>query len=149
MKRRSRCNLLIASVVAVGALIACIATAQEGCKLTKIGTADVATVHDGSTLPLADGRELRFTGIEVTDDSRAALQALVAGHPLRLGRLGGERDRYGRLVAFAFIGDAQQSVQQAMLEQGHARMSAHVDDKACTDALLSAERAARVVRRGL
>ena len=113
MKRRSRRNLLIASVAAVSVLIACIATAQEGCKLTTIGTADVATVHDGRTLLLADGRELQLTGIEVADDSRAALQTLVTGHPLRLGRLGAERDRYRRLVAFAFIDDAQQSVQQA------------------------------------
>jgi endonuclease YncB( thermonuclease family) len=149
MKRRSRRNLLIASAAAVGALLVCNAAAQEGCKLTAIDTANVAAVRDGRTLLLTDGRELRLTGIEVTDDSRAALQALVDGHPLRLERLGAERDRYGRLVAFAFIGDAQRSVQQAMLEQGHARVSAHVGDKACADALLSAERAARTARRGL
>jgi endonuclease YncB( thermonuclease family) len=113
MKRRSRRNLLIASAAAVGALLVCNAAAQEGCKLTAIDTANVAA---GRTLLLTDGRELRLTGIEVTDDSRAALQALVDGHPLRLERLGAERDRYGRLVAFAFIGDAQRSVQQAMLE---------------------------------
>src|ERR1700687_6199835 len=61
----------------------------------------------------------------------------------------GPRDRYGRLVAFAFIGDDQQSVQQAMLEQGHARVSARVGDKECADTLLSAERAARAARRAL
>ncbi len=72
-----------------------------------IGTANVATVRDGRTLLLGDGRELRLAGIEVADDSRAALQALVAGHPLRLERLGPEQDRYGRLVAFAFVGDAK------------------------------------------
>ncbi len=77
------------------------------------------------------------------------MQRLAAGHPLRLERLGPERDRYGRLVAFAFTGDAQQSVQQAMLEQGRARVSARVGDKACADGLLSAERAARAAGRGL
>ena len=75
-------------------------------------------MRDGRTLLLGDGRELRLAAIEVPDDSRAALQALVAGHPLRLERLGPEQDRYGRLVAFAFVGDAKESVQQAMLEQG-------------------------------
>jgi hypothetical protein len=108
---------------------------------------------------LADGRELRLAAIEVADGSRAALQALVAGHPLRLERLGleglgperlgPEHDRYGRLVAFAFIGDAQASVQQAMLEQGYARVSARVGDKPCADGLLGAERTARTARRGL
>jgi len=149
MKRRSRRNLLIAAAAAVGALLVCNAAAQDGCKLTAIGSANVAVVRDGRTLLLADGRELRLAAIEVADGSRAALQALVAGHPLRLERLEPEHDRYGRLVAFAFIGDNQQSVQQAMLEHGHARVSARVGDKACADALLSAERAARVARRGL
>jgi len=164
MKRRSRRNLLIAAAAAMGALLVCDAAAQERCKLTAIGTANADVVRDGRTLLLADGRELRLAAIEVADSSRAALQALVAGHPLRLERLGleglgperlgperlgPEHDRYGRLVAFAFIGDDQQSVQQAMLEQGHARVSARVGDKACADALLSAERAARGARRGL
>jgi endonuclease YncB( thermonuclease family) len=143
MKRRSRRNLLIAAAAAMGALLVCGAAAQERCKLTAICSATVAAVRDGRTLLLADGRELRLAGIEVADASRAALQALVAGQPLRLERLSPEQDRYGRLLAFAFVGDAQASVQQAMLEQGHARVSARVGDKACADALLSAERAAR------
>ena len=62
---------------------------------------------------------------------------------------GADRDRYGRLVAFAFAGDAKQSLQQTLLEQGQARVSARVGDKACADALLAAERQARAARRGL
>ena len=150
MKRRPRRILSIASVLAAAAaFLTCNAAAQEPCKLTGIGTADVATVRDGRTLLLKDGRELRLAGIEVTDDSRAALQALAAGQTLRLERLGAERDRYGRVVAFAFVGDATQSVQQSLLDQGRARVSARVGDKACADGLLSAERAARAAGRGL
>src|ERR1700690_652058 len=98
MKRRSRHNLLIAAAAAMGALLVCDAAAQERCKLTAIGTANVDVVHDGRTLLLADGRELRLAAIEIADGSRAALQALVAGHPLRLERLGLEglgRERLG------------------------------------------------------
>jgi endonuclease YncB( thermonuclease family) len=150
MKRRPRRILSIASVLAAAAaFLTCNAAAQEPCKLTGIGTADVAAVRDGRTLLLKDGRELRLAGIEVTDDSRAALQALAAGQTLRLERLGAERDRYGRVVAFAFVGDATQSVQQSLLDQGRARVSARVGDKACADGLLSAERAARAAGRGL
>jgi endonuclease YncB( thermonuclease family) len=147
MKRRSRCHLVIAAAAA--AVLGCNAAAQEPCRLTAIGTANVAAVRDGRTLLLDDGRELRLAAIEVPDDNRAALQALVAGHPLQLERLGAERDRYGRLVGFAFAGDAQQSLQRAMLEQGQARVSARVGDKACADGLLSVERVARAARRGL
>ena len=151
MKRRSRRNLylLITSTAAIAALLVCNATAQEPCKLTAMGTAHVAAVRDGRTLLLDDGRELRLAAIEVPDDNRAPLQALVAGHALRLERLGAERDRYGRLLGFAFADDTQQSLQQIMLEQGRARVSARVGDKACADSLLNAERLARTARRGL
>jgi endonuclease YncB( thermonuclease family) len=147
MKRRPRRNLLIAA--AVGTFFVCNAAAQETCKPTTIGTVSVAAVRDGRTIALADGRELRLAGIEVTGDSRAVWQALVAGHPLRLERLGPGQDRYGRLVAFAFAGDAEPFVQQAMLEQGQARVSARDVDKACAEGLLSAEKAARAAGRGL
>ncbi len=117
MKRRSHRNLSTAATAAAVALFVCNAAAQEPCKLTAISSTNVAAVRDGPTLLLADGCELRLAGIEVTDASRAVLQTLVAGHPLRLERLTPETDRYGRLVAFAFIGDGQESVQQAMLEK--------------------------------
>ena len=149
MKRRASCHLAIVAAAALSALPARPAYAQDACKLTAIGTATAAAVRDGRTLLLADGRELRLAGIEVTDDSRAALQALVAGHPLRLEKLGPERDRYGRLVAFAYPGDGTQSIQQMLLAQGHARVSARVGDKPCAEALLSVEKAARTARRGL
>ncbi|HZL38976.1 MAG TPA: thermonuclease family protein [Pseudolabrys sp.] len=147
MKRRLR---RILGIAAACAFLGCNAAAQEPCKLTSIGTGDVAATRDGRTLLLSDGREVRLAGIETTDDSRTTLQALTAGHTLRLESLGAaERDRYGRIVAFAFAGDAQQSVQQALLEQGRAGVSARVGDKACADGLLSAERAARAAGRGL
>jgi endonuclease YncB( thermonuclease family) len=144
-----RHRILAVSLAAAALTLAARAVAQEPCPLTAFGTATVAAVRDGRTLALADGRELRLAAIEVTDDSRAALQRLVAGRTLRLEKLGPEHDRYGRLVAFAFAGVAEQSVQQALLAQGAARVSARVGDKACADALLAAERQARAARRGL
>jgi endonuclease YncB( thermonuclease family) len=123
--------------------------AQEPCKLTDAGTGTAAGLRDGRTLLLADGRELRLAAIEVTGDSRAALQSLVDKRDLRLKQLGPERDRYGRLVAFVFVDDNQQSVQQTLLEQGWARVSARTGNKACADLLLASERVARAARRGL
>ncbi len=137
------------AIAAALSLLAWQASAQETCKLTTLGTAKAAAVRDGRTLLLADGRELRLAGIEVTDDSRAALQSLIGDRPLRLEALSTDLDRYGRVVAFAFAGDAQQSVQQALLEQGQARVSARVGSKACAEPLLAAERTARAGGRGL
>jgi ABC-type transport system involved in cytochrome bd biosynthesis fused ATPase/permease subunit len=51
MKRTFRHNLMIASAAAY-ALLVCNAAAQEGCKLSTIGTANVAAVRDGRTLML-------------------------------------------------------------------------------------------------
>jgi endonuclease YncB( thermonuclease family) len=148
MKHRPFCHFVAASV-AMAVLLVCDATAQELCKLTMIGTANVATVRDGRTLLLDDGRELRLAAIEAGSDSRNALQILIGDRPLRLERLSAEHDRYGRLVAFAFVGDATQSLQSALLEQGQARVGARVGSKACADALLRTERAARAAGRGL
>lgn len=130
-------------------LVAWQASAQETRKLTLLGTVQVAAVRDGRTLALADGREVRFAGLEVTHSSRAALQGLIGGGPVRLEALSTDLDRYGRVVAFVFAGGAQQSLQQALLEQGQARVSAQVGSKACAEALLAAERAARAGARGL
>jgi endonuclease YncB( thermonuclease family) len=148
MKRR-RIQTIVSSAFAC-AMIVCSARAQDAtCKLTALGTATVAAVLDGGTLMLDDGRELRLAGVEIAAGSRDALQALVAGRPLRLERLGPEQDRYGRLVAFAFAGDSGQSLQSALLEQGRARVSARIGAKPCAEALLTMERAARLAKRGL
>jgi endonuclease YncB( thermonuclease family) len=103
--------------IALLPLAASPAAAQETCKLTALGTVQVATVRDGRTLSLTDGRELRLAGIEAADESREALQDLVRDRPLRLEGVSTEPDRYGRLVAFAYAGDDRRSVQEALLDQ--------------------------------
>lgn len=141
--------LLIGALLCAAAAFVPVAAADESCKLTPIGTAEVATVRDGRTLLLKDGRELRLAAIETDGAGRAALQALAEGRPLRLAKLAEDHDRYGRLVAFAFGGEARQSFQEMLLEQGQARVSARVGSKSCADTLLAAEKAARQAGRGL
>jgi endonuclease YncB( thermonuclease family) len=143
-----RCRFAAALAVAVFSLAAQ-AAADDACKLTAIGVARVAGVRDGRTLTLADGRELRLAAVEVTEAARAVLQQLAGGQTLRLAKLNADRDRYGRLVAFAFAGNARQSLQQALIAAGAARVAARVGDKACAETLLAAEREARAGHRGL
>ena len=78
-----------------------------------------------------------------------ALEALAGGKTLRLETLGEDHDRYGRVVAFAFAGEDTQSLQQALIAQGRARVSSRVGDRGCAEDLLAAEREARTARRGL
>lgn len=140
---------LVVTAIAAGMLLAGDALAQPACKLTPIGTATVAAVRDGRTLSLTDGRTLRLAGLEVTDKSRAVLQQLAAGKTLRLEKLSAERDRYGRVVAFAFAGGSRESLQQALLAAGAARVGPRVGDQGCAGVLLEAEGTARAGRRGL
>jgi endonuclease YncB( thermonuclease family) len=148
-----RLVLAIAAALFVNASAVCSAGAQTACNLTAAGTGKVATVRDGRTLMLDDGRELRLAAIEVTAASRDALQALAAGRVLKLERWGPgktlEQDRYGRLVGFAFADGGEQPLQQTLLEQGFARVSTRVGAKTCAEALLTTERAARAAGRGL
>jgi endonuclease YncB( thermonuclease family) len=154
MKRLWRFNL--APFLAMSLCVLGHAAAQEAqkadvrlrCTRGEIGVAQAVAASDGRTLMLADGREVRLAGIE-TSSSGGALNALAAGKTLRLARLGPEQDRYGRLVAFAFLPDTPQSVQQTLLAEGEARVSARIGDKACADALLAVEREARAAKRGL
>ena len=130
------------------------AAAQEQCRLEPLASATVAAVRDGRTLMLNDGRELRLAAIESPGGNQAAaaksaLVALAAGETLTLRRLGSGSDRYGRLNAFAFLPDGDESLQEALLETGQAMVSARVGDKACAYMLLATERAARAGRRGL
>jgi endonuclease YncB( thermonuclease family) len=148
MKRRL--TRTIASAASALVSIMCSARAEDtACNLTALGSATVTSVHDGGTLMLDDGRELRLAGIEVAAGSRDALQTLAADQKLRLERLGPEQDRYGRLVAYAFPGEASQSLQATLLEQGRARVSARIGAKPCAEALLTMERTARQQKRGL
>ena len=138
------CGPVALAIVALA--FASVAAGQESCKLAPIGNFGVAGIRDGRTLVLADGRELRLAGIATGDAGRAALEALAAGQMLRLEKLQVENDRYGRLVAFAYAGEMQTSLQQAMIEQGQARVSSRVGDSVCAEVLLAAERRITAVR---
>jgi endonuclease YncB( thermonuclease family) len=136
-------------VAASASLSAAGAAAQDVCPFTPAGSAEVAAVRDGRTLVLTDGRELRLAAIEVTEASRPALRQLAEGRPLRLATVGPARDRYGRLVAFAFASQSGQSLQHALLEMGAARVGTRIGSTPCARSLLTAEQGARAAGLGL
>jgi endonuclease YncB( thermonuclease family) len=138
-------------LVCFGSLVLAGAASAQGaaCKLEPIGDGKVVALRDGRTLMLDDGRELRLAAIEAPDQSRAALAALTDGQTLRLAKRGADHDRYCRVVAFAFAGDATQSLQQTLIGEGWARVSSRAGGSTCAADLLAAEEAARNARRGL
>ena len=132
-------------VAALGWMAPGAATAGEPCALMAADSAGVVSVRDARTALLNDGRELRLAGIEVAGQGPDALRALVDGQTLRLHRAPGA-DRYGRLVAYATLPGAVQTVQETLVAQGQALVSARIGDKACAEALFAAERAARAYK---
>lgn len=153
MKRRLVRTIVLPALLCIplgfGAKAQSTGTQDAACELAAAGEGKVAVVRDGRTLMLDDGRELRLAGIEIVAGSRDALRQLADGQTLTLRRLGQETDRYGRLVAFAYLPGAGGSLQQALLEQGEALVSARIGDKACANGLLAAERGARAAKRGM
>ncbi|HEY0302649.1 MAG TPA: hypothetical protein VGC36_14985, partial [Rhizomicrobium sp.] len=134
MKRRGAIVLVAVAAFGIGG------QAQSGpCGLTPAGEAAVAAVRDGRTLLLADGREVRLAGIEIGDGGPDALRTLAGGLTLRLETSGPLSDRYGRLVAFAYRPGSGASVQENLLAQGEALVSARIGEKACAEALFAAE----------
>lgn len=138
--------------VILGLLGAAVAQAEE-CRPETIGSFPATAVIEGRTFKLDDGRAVRLAAIEVPpgDAAKAALQRLVAGSRVTLKRQGPASDRYGHLVAFAFIEreGSERWVEREMVASGHARAGARIADAACAAALLAAERAARRAKQGL
>src|SRR5947208_3087124 len=59
-----------------------------------------------------------------------------------------EQDRWGRQPAFVFADGSDRSVQEQLLAQGRALVSAEVADKGCTAELAAAEAIARQAKLG-
>ena len=116
---------------------------------------DVAHVHDGDTVKLTDGRKLRLIGIntpEIGHDgdlpeplalkARQVLKALV-GQDRRLALRYGidQKDRYGRLLAHAYLPDGR-NVQELLLQQGLAVAVVVAPNLANVDCYFAAEQRA-------
>src|SRR5262245_12590779 len=130
------------------------AVAPPACRAAPVAAGSAASVSDGRTFVLDDGREVRLAGIEIPAADAFAAQAkerlhmLVAGEAVMLGS--GEKDRYGRVVAQVFrSGAPERWIQAELVASGHARVAARAGERACTAALLRRERAARNAGLGL
>jgi endonuclease YncB( thermonuclease family) len=125
----------------------------------------VASVTDGRTFILADGRTVRLAMIEVPvlpppgsalqhqtpagDRSRTALGELVEGQNLLIAQFG--TDRFGRVLARAYLPDGRgpKAVETGLLAAGLAFVSPYAGNHNCVADLIAAERAARGAKLGL
>lgn len=122
-------------------------------------SARVTHVTDGDTIDVSlDGRDerVRLVGInapEATHDecfsgeATAALADLVEGRSVRLVRDESDRDDYGRLLRYVFVGDT--FVNEALVRHGFAQAYRYEPDTAEADRLEAAQAAAEREQAGL
>ena len=128
--------------------------ALAGCNFASQGDGRVTGVIDARTFRLDDGREVRLAGIETDIGRKQAgllrkLASLTEGRDVTLGADDDKPDRYGRQIAVVFPTGAETSIQTELLSQGEALASGTMTDKECSAEWMSAENAARAVKRGL
>ncbi|MDX2156786.1 MAG: thermonuclease family protein [Hyphomicrobiaceae bacterium] len=143
------------------------------CDLEPGPTRAVASVIDGETVRLDDGKEVRLLGVltpRAEDargaidggngaadwpperDARLALINLVGGRSVALAFAGVRADRHERVLAHLFLNDEAGRdiwVQGKLVADGHARAHAHPAADACMAELVSREQEARSAGAGL
>jgi len=154
---------LVGASLLSGALICAPAMA---CDLSAPETATVASVVDGETLTLSDGRVVRLIGAKapatplgwrgedpwpLVEEAKDAIAKLASGAEVEL-RFGGDRtDRHGHALAQVFVvsGGKRLWLQEELVAKGLARVYSFADNRACVAELLKRETEARAKRLGV
>jgi endonuclease YncB( thermonuclease family) len=137
------------------ALIASVASVHaEGCAFAPLGEGHVAEIIDGRSFRLGDGREVRLAGIEpaasdATTASDSALSHLIRDQDVILQGEDDAPDRYGRQTAFVVLASSKVLVQEFLLAEGEALVSAEIADKDCAARLSAAEAGARAAKKAI
>src|SRR5262245_28952966 len=158
----ARCAILVAltglgviGLELIGFRAAPAVAGETPCMAERIDEGRVGAIIDARTLRLQDGREVRLAGVEdavsglgAKSAQRAALENLAAGREIML-RGSPNPDRYGRIVAIAFIPGQDQPIQGRLIEDGHLIVTAAIGDEECASYLRKGEARARRAKRGL
>ncbi len=121
----------------------------------------VARVIDGDTIELENGEKLRYIGINTPEsvDPRRKVECfgkeasafnknLVEGKRIRLERDVSDRDKYGRLLRFAYLENGR-LVNEVLVREGYAYASPYMPDLSKSDFFREAESDAKSNHRGL
>lgn len=122
--------------------------------------AAVARVIDGDTIKLVNGERVRYIGIDTPElhhpkklveylakEAKEFNQKLVGGKVVRLEFDVEKRDKYGRLLAYVYVGNT--FVNARLLEEGYAQILTIPPNLKYADEFLKLQRKAREENRGL
>lgn len=126
----------------------------------KAQTYNVTRVIDGDTIELASGEKVRYVGIDTPEsvDPRKPVQCfgveaskrnkeLVEGKEVRLEKDISDRDHYGRLLRFVYVGDV--FINLELVKEGYAHAYDYPPDISKSELFRAAEKEAREAGRGL
>ncbi|HUU65955.1 MAG TPA: thermonuclease family protein [Methyloceanibacter sp.] len=134
------------------------------CDLPAGETATVASVEDGETLELTDGRKVRLLGVKApapplgwkgenfwlfVAEAKAGLSGLLSGAEVELRFDERREDRYGHVLAQVTVlrGEDRVWLQDNLVARGLAQVYSLSDTRACVTELLAREEEARQARR--
>ena len=128
----------------------------SGC-ISPPGTAKVAQVIDGDTIIIEGNYRVRYIGIDTPEvypkveeygtEAWEANRRLVGGKEVRLERDATEKDKYGRLLRYVYVGDV--FVNAELVRQGLAEAKSYPPDTKYQDYLEKLEAEARLAGRGM
>ncbi|UCC61820.1 MAG: thermonuclease family protein [Anaerolineae bacterium] len=139
-----------------------LALALVGCDLFQAGgetgeseeRVRVSQVVDGDTVELANGRKVRYLGVNTPErgqpfyeEAKQFNAELVADKTVRLELDVDTIDQYGRTLAHVFVGDRHVNLE--LVRQGYANVYTVPPNVKYSEELLAAEREAREEGRGL
>jgi len=125
----------------------------------------VSRVIDGDTIELSNGESVRYIGIDTpeirkrkgsawvydpmpyAEEAKAFNKSFVEGRSVRLEFDAQKKDKYRRLLAYAYLGDKMVNLE--MVREGYAMIYTYPPNVKYAQRFLEAQKEARVNKRGL
>ena len=114
----------------------------------------VTSVIDGDTVELADGRRVRYLGIDTpesgeyyAEEATARNKELVEGKTIELQRGDRDQDEYGRLLRYVYVDGV--FVNAELIAGGYAKAYIFEPDDRYSQILVQLEQYAKMRERGL
>jgi micrococcal nuclease len=117
-------------------------------------TTTVTRIIDGDTIIVEGGYHVRYIGIDAPEsgefyylEAKQMNEGLVAGKSVRLEKDVSDKDNYGRLLRYVYVGD--DFINAEMVRQGCAWAIAYPPDVKYQVYLEAMEKEARQLKRGI
>ena len=135
-------------------LVFCLSSAFIGGYINAADELRVAKVIDGDTITLENGEHLRYIGMDTPEKGRPYYgeakrenERLVGGKRVRLEYDVERTDRYGRTLAYVYVGDV--FVNAELVRNGYAKIYTFPPNVKYYKTFLALQKDAREQKRGL